>query len=134
MRQESIWQNSIAFSCSSCLKITLFCATSPVATPMPSSRSASAIALCPTMSSQLVGSSIHIGLVSASAFMHAMASGTSHFWFASIIRKLSSPISSRMALARMRSSSGSGEPTFILKYLWPSASSSLHSARILSSG
>jgi hypothetical protein len=49
-------------------EITLFCATSPVATPTPYGASASAIARWPTMSSQFVGSSIHRGLCGEQGF------------------------------------------------------------------
>lgn len=44
------------------------------------------IAAWPRMSSGLVGSSIHSGSNSASALTHSIAYGTSHTWFASIIR------------------------------------------------
>ena len=54
---------------------------------------ARAIRAWPRMSSGLVGSSIHHGSNSASAWVRSIASSTSHTWLASIIRKRSEPIS-----------------------------------------
>ncbi len=101
-----------------CLNIVRLWQCSPVA--IRTGATSRAIRAWPRMSSGLVGSSIHHGSNCASSLVRSIAVSTSHTWLASIIRKRSSPISSRISAARATSFAGS-PPTFILTWLQPAS-------------
>ena len=126
-RQLSIWQKSIAFACSSCLKMTRLAQCSPVATPIRLRR-ALAIVACPSTSSGLVGSSIHQRLNRASSrdaldrlVDVPLLVGVDH-------QRAVGPDLLADQRARRRASSAGAPPTFTLKCVQPSASASRHSA------
>ena len=129
-RAASICMTAIASACSSCLKMTRFCACSPVATR--TGATPRAISAWPRTSSGLVGSSIQAMSNSASAFTHAIASDTSQRWFASIAIGKSGPHTSR-ATRRRRMSSSRSAPTLSLIWPKPSAIASRQSRASFSS-
>ncbi len=66
--------------------------------------------------------------------MFSTASGTDQIWLASIMSSRSGPMMSRMIPARRTSSATSGEPTFILTAVQPSATAVSVRALTFSSG